>query len=124
MPKHKQPQPIPPVSRDPNPTVEFVTVAWMLSVMTALLCELGFAAARAYLLWVNAEAALIQALAAMLVFAALVVGFVSLGLMVIVVRMRREPPPRGIVAFAGVVGILPLVAILVRVVAVAMTAAP
>jgi hypothetical protein len=113
MPKRHPPQSEPPVKRDPNPTVEFVTVAWMLAVMTVLICELGFAAARAFLLLVNSEANLIRALAAMLFFAALVVGLISLGMMAIVIRMRRDPPPRGIVAFATVVGVLPLVALAV-----------
>ncbi|HVU89364.1 MAG TPA: hypothetical protein VHD36_18700 [Pirellulales bacterium] len=124
MPKRKKPQSEPPVARDPNPTVEFVTVAWMLSVMTALVCELGFVAARAFLLLVNGEVPAIRALAAMLFFAALVVGLVSLGLMVIVMRMRRDPPPRGIVAFAAVVGVLPVAALLVRMLAGGVFAAP
>jgi hypothetical protein len=124
MPKRNQPTPKPPVQRDPNPSVEFVTVAWMLSVMTTLVCELGFVAARAFLLLVNSEADPIRALAAMLFFAALVVGLISLGLMVIVMRMRRDPPPRGIVAFAAVVGTLPLVALVVLVLAGAPIAAP
>ncbi len=89
----------------------------MLSVMTALVCELGFVAARVYLVLVNGDVPSIRALAAMLFFAALVVGLISLGLMVIVMRMRREPPPLGIVAFAAVVGMLPLAALLVLVLA-------
>lgn len=85
--------------------------------MTTLVCELGFAAARAYLLLVNSEADKIRLLAAMLVFAALVIGSISLGLMMIVLRMRREPPPRGILTFAAVVGVAPIVAMLLRVLA-------
>jgi hypothetical protein len=113
MPKRKQKIKAQP-TRDPNPSVEFLTVAWMLSVMTALVCELGFVAARGYLLLVDAKTATIQALAAMLLFAALVIGLVSLGLMVLVVRMRRVTPPRGILVFAAVVSLVPVAAMIVR----------
>jgi hypothetical protein len=114
MPKRK-PRQVPHSTRDPDPSAEFVTVAWMLSVMTALVCELGFVAARGYLLLVNAEAPTFQVLAAMLLFASLVIGLVSLGLMVLVVRMRQVAPPRGILTFAAVVAVAPMAAMLLRV---------
>jgi hypothetical protein len=123
MPKRKQKIEAQP-TRDPNPSVEFLTVAWMLSVMTALVCELGFVGARAYLLLVDPKTATIQALAAMLLFAALVIGLVSLGLMVLVVRMRRVTPPRGILVFAAVVSLVPIAAMLVRLLSGSLIATP
>ncbi|HEY4310083.1 MAG TPA: hypothetical protein VGN12_11580 [Pirellulales bacterium] len=123
MPKRKQKIEVP-SPRDPNPSVEFLTVAWMLSVMTALVCELGFVAARGYLLLVDSKTATIQALAAMLLFAALVIGLVSLGLMVLVVRMRRVTPPRGILVFAAVVSLVPVAAMIVRLLSGSLIATP
>ncbi len=120
----RKPNPKNPPPRDPNPTVEFVTVAWMLSVMTALVCELGFVAARAYLFFVNAETVPIQVLATMLLFAALVIGLIALGLMMIVVRMRRVTPPRGILTFAAVVSIAPVAAMILKLFSGSMPATP
>lgn len=83
--------------------------------MMALVCELGFVAARGYLLLVNAEAVAVQVLAAMLLFASLVIGLLSLGLMVLVVRMRQVALLRGILTFAAVVAVAPMAAMLLRV---------
>ena len=87
-----------------NRSVEALTVGWMLCVLTTLVCELGLAAARIYLLAVNPDARWIAALAAMLLFAAAVVGLISLLLAWAVVKIRREPPPRGVLVFALVIG--------------------
>jgi len=100
--------------RPQNPPVEALPVAWMLAVMTALVCELGCVAARSYLLLVNAEAAPIQALAVILLFAALIVGLIALALQWAVQRTARVKPPRGIHVFAAVVGAAPLVVLVVR----------
>ena len=90
---------------------EFLTVSWMLTVVTALLCELGTMATNWYV-WFRPEAERVDVLARLLMFAALVIGLISLGLLLLVLRRRQQPPPRGIVAFAAVVGAAPLVAIL------------
>ena len=95
---------------DPQ-TAEMLTVGWMLSVMTALLCEVGFVLARAYVLLVDSAASRIAVLAGMLLFAAAVVGAISLALCAVVARMRREPTPGGVIAVAVVIGAIPLVAI-------------
>jgi hypothetical protein len=105
---------VPPAGASDNRSVEALTVGWMLCVMTTLVCELGFAAARTYLLAVDRDARWIAALAAMLLFAAAVIGLISLFLAWAVVKMRREPPPLGILVFALVVGAVPLVTMLVR----------
>jgi len=103
-----------PVVASDNRSVEALTIGWMLCVMTTLVCELGLAATRIYLLAVNPNSRWIAALAAMLLFAAAVVGSISLLLAWAVVKMRREPPPRGVLFFALVIGAAPLVTMLVR----------
>jgi len=110
----RKPRPVVESSSGERPTVEFLTIGWMLAVVTALVCELGLVAARSYLLVVDGEAARMTSLAAILLFASLVVGLVVLGLGYAVVRSRRVPPPRGIVVFASVVGAAPLAALLLR----------
>jgi hypothetical protein len=116
MSKRKSRRVAPPIASEP-PAVETLTVGWMLSVMTTLACELGFVAARGYLLAFDGTARRIQVLAMMLMFAALVVGTTSVGLMVVVLRARRIPPPQGIVVFSSVVGLAPAVTILLRLLA-------
>jgi hypothetical protein len=86
----------------------------MLSVLTVLVCELAFAAVRGYLLIVDSEAPRLEMLLAELVFAALVVGIVSLVLALAVVKAGRTPPPRGILVFSIVVGAAPLATLLLR----------
>jgi hypothetical protein len=99
-------------AEDENPGIEFLTVAWALSVMTGLLCDLGAAGTR-FLIIDEADRTLAM-LSGLLFFAAAVVGLISLGLMAIVLRMRSESPPRGFVVFAIVVAIAPWVALLVQ----------
>lgn len=115
MPKSKRKQrPAKQRSQDePRPT-EFLTVGWMLSVFTARVCEIAFAAVRGYLLIVDEEAPRLETLAAVLVFAALVVGISSLLLAFAVVKAGRTPPPRGILVFSIVVGAAPLATLLLR----------
>ena len=112
MPKKKQRPKLP--ARPPQPPVEALPVAWMLAVMTALVCELGCASARAWLRLVNPAAEPIRVLAVILLFAALVVGLIALGLQWAVQRTARIKPPRGIHVFAAVVGTIPLVVLVVR----------
>ena len=92
---------------------EAVTIAWMLAVMMTLLCELGVAGAAAYIAF-DDEAAMIQMLFGTLLFAALVMGVISLLLTVAAIKSRRAPPPRGIVVLAIAVGAVPIVAALLR----------
>jgi hypothetical protein len=120
MPKRKQRPLVQPLAVEP-PAVETLTVGWMLAVMTALVCELGFVAARGYLTAVDAGSAKMQVLATVLLFAAFVIGSASLALAYGVVRARRTAPPRGILVFSVVVGAAPAATLLVRLLASAVT---
>jgi hypothetical protein len=93
---------------------DLLTVGWMLCVFTALLCEIAEAAtAWAYSLqpdWVN-----LALLRGLLIFAATMAGIFSLVLAVVVWKVRRQPVPLGVMAFALLVGLEPLVLLAVRV---------
>ena len=82
-----------------SPAAESLTIGWMLTVMTALACELGLCAA----LWLekmHPDAQPIHALTGLLLFAGALIGLLSLVLLPFVVRMRRVPPPTGVMVFA------------------------
>jgi hypothetical protein len=85
-----------------------VTVGWMLAVMTTLVCELGVLAAYWYAA-AHPEAAKADVLCGLLLVAAIVVGLVSLCLLPLVVKLRRQMPPLPVVIFAIVVSLSPLV---------------
>jgi hypothetical protein len=86
-----------------------VTVGWMLSVMTTLVC-----AVVAALVWLvmreRAEAASAMVLVRLLHFSAVVTACISLALLPVVIKIRREPPPVSLVLFAAIVAALPILA--------------
>jgi len=90
---------------------EFSTVVWMLTVMTALACELG-AVAAAWTFSARPDWTNVGLLRDVLVFSSLVIGSLSLALAVIVWNLRRERPPIGITVFAVVVGVEPVLLML------------
>lgn len=94
-------------SKESRPA-EMFTVAWMLSVMTALLCEV----ASVLIGLVRDDRGLAATFSGYLMFAALIVGVISLLLLPAVFKLRRVPPPRGITVFAVVVGAAPIVLLL------------
>ncbi len=110
----RKPQPVLQPQASARQSIEILTVAWMLAVFTTLACELGFAATRGYLLATDGPPGRLGALVGMLLFAALVVGLVAIGLGMVVIRQRRPAPPQGIVVFSMVVGALPIVAVVLR----------
>lgn len=90
---------------------EVTTVGWMLSVMTALACQVMALAIWAFFQGrADADRALI--FARYLHFSAIILGLASLGLMAIVLKVRSEPPPRSILIFAIVVALAPIAALL------------
>ncbi len=106
--KKKRPAPVVPPE---SPASVAVTVSWMLTVMTTLVC-----AGMALLVWLavreRAENAVGLMFAGYLHFASLATAFVSLALLPAVYKVRRDPPPPSIVAFALLAAALPIVAVL------------
>lgn len=91
-------------------SVDALTVGWMLMVFTTLACELGALLAYGYVMQFDRQAVSVGTLAGMLLFAACVIGLMSLLVCPVVLRTRRVPPPRSILVFAVVVGFAPLLA--------------
>jgi hypothetical protein len=85
---------------------DVATIGWMLTVTTTFACELGAAVVR----WLAADDSdgPLDLLWHLLLFAAAVIGFISLLAVPVVIKSRRRLPPRGILAFALVVGSAPL----------------
>ncbi|HEX6962593.1 MAG TPA: hypothetical protein VF175_12045 [Lacipirellula sp.] len=89
------------------------TVAWVVSVIMVLLCDIGAAAAH----WWSRDYANSGGIALfkeLLLFAGAAIGFVSLALLPIMLKVRRVPPPTGILVFAVCVAAAPMVAILAQ----------
>lgn len=91
-------------SRESRST-DALTIGWMLMVMTALVCELGFLAARGF---AGAESGGSMAvLMLLLLLASTIIGLGVLLLTPVVIKIRRDPPPRAIIVFSVVVGMAP-----------------
>lgn len=85
----------------------------MLTVMMTCLCEVG---AFALGVWLrnSAGGTSFELLRGILLFAAVVLGLVTIILTAIVWRLRRVPPPMGITLFALVVAIVPMLTIVIQ----------
>ena len=90
-----------------------LTVVWTLAVTTTFLCDIGAAVSRLWLA-ANPEAAGAAFVSGMLLFAAVVISLLVLGLLPIVLRIRRQPPPRGYIVFAVLVAVAPILAVAIQ----------
>lgn len=82
---------------------EHLTVGWMLSMLTTLLCQVG-----ALAVWLlSGDSEPLRAFAGYLFFAALILGLVSLLLGLAVLKLRTIRPPLGITIFAFAIAALP-----------------
>ena len=90
-----------------SPTAETLTVAWVICILTVAACDLGAAATR---LSADAfdDAPGVALLSGLLLFAAAIIGLLCVVLTPVVVRIRVEPPPPGLIVFALVVSAAPL----------------
>jgi hypothetical protein len=96
-----------------SPAADFMTVGWLVAVLTTLMCELLSVAAQ-WFARSSPENATINVFAGFVLFASVTTGLVTLLLTPIVVWSRRVRPPVGITVFAVVVGAAPLVILLLR----------
>ena len=81
----------------------------MLTVLNTFACELGAVATRWYA-WTNAPSPTLLMISGVLLFAALVVGLISLAILFVVLKIRKTRPPLGVIVFAVFVGVMPMVA--------------
>ena len=86
---------------------ELVTIAWSLTVVTLLFCDLGVGLSQLALRAAE-PSVMVRVFAAWLLFSAGVIGVGSLVLLPFVLRMRVEQPPRGFTVLAVVVAVSPL----------------
>lgn len=90
------------------------TVAWTVSVTTVLLCNLASAAAH-FIAGRQPQVAGMALLSQWLLLSGGLIGVASLVLLPIVYRVRRDPPPTPVVAFAVLAAIAPIVAIAMKI---------
>ena len=112
MSKHAKKPSRPSRAADNSRLVESATTFWMLTTVTTLTCEIMTAISRAYVWFVDPDAAKMALLSGMLLFASLVLGCLALGLGVVVIRARKTPPPRSIIVGAMTIAIAPMIAAL------------
>lgn len=93
--------------------VELATVAWMMAVMTTLVCG-----SVAGLVWLYAHdragADNVMLFGHVIHFGAIVTGLVSLVLMAVVLKTRRERPPTSIIVASAIIAVLPLLPVAFR----------
>jgi hypothetical protein len=91
-----------------------MTVCWMIAVMQTFLLELATIAVRWYTQLHPEQERAVMAFKLLYLSAALG-GCISLLLLLVVFRLRRVPPPKGVTAFATIVGALPILTLLLGV---------
>ena len=87
---------------------ESITVFWTTCVLATVLGEAGGLIARLVIIFADSYPAL-ELLSALLLLIAAVTGMISLGLLPLVYRWRRVPPPVAIVRFSIGAAVLPFV---------------
>lgn len=87
--------------------VEILTVGWMLTVITALVCEVGFLASSLAVSQFGASNS-VSVLGGLLLFAAVVIGFISLIIAPVVLKSRKTPTPRAVIVVGVCAGLLPI----------------
>jgi hypothetical protein len=113
MPKRKKKPTAAPAAPVESQGAEAATIGWMLSVLTATVCECGVLAARLYFAW-HPDAAAVGTAGELLLFASAITGLVTLLLVPVVYKTRLVPPPSAVTAFAIVVGIAPCAILLLQ----------
>ena len=90
---------------------EWLTVAWMLTVMTTLVCELGAAATAIYVSRFNPQSVTIRTLGSLLLFAAIIIGTISLLMLPVAAKKRPQPIPRPVAIGSVFIGGIPWMAL-------------
>lgn len=84
----------------------------MLSLMATILAELVGFATRILFVWQSSD--LMRVVSSLMLLVAMVSGVATLIMTPIVLRTRRQPPPRPIVIVAIVAGVLPVLALVAQ----------
>ncbi|REK10932.1 MAG: hypothetical protein DWQ37_15985 [Planctomycetota bacterium] len=102
-------KPIPRDASGESRTAEMATVAWMMSVMSNVLCA-GVAALVFLAVGDRPDADKVRLFAALLHFGGFVFAVLSLVLLGVVLKLRQQPPPPSITWFAVTVALLTIAA--------------
>jgi RsiW-degrading membrane proteinase PrsW (M82 family) len=92
---------------------EAATVAWTVSVTMVVACDVAAIVAHLYLLRNPGERP-VAVLAQLMLFGGAVIGVASLGLLPVVRKLRRVPPPTGFTVFAACAAAAPVLALIAR----------
>ncbi len=90
-----------------------ITIAWTVTVTTLTFCLLATLGAHGYVKLVP-DAKKMLLLREMMLFAAAIVGTLSILLLPAVYRFRQTPPPRGLVVFGMCLSVAPLLVMVLR----------
>jgi len=94
-------------------TAEFMMAGWGIVLLTTLICEV--AAALLYLYaGVRPASAQLRMLTSMFHIAAVIMGAISLAIIPVLFKLRRQPPAPSVVTMALVIAGLPLVGLVLR----------
>jgi len=94
-------------------TGDAATVAWTVSVTMVLVCDIVAIAAHFYTESYPLARG-INLLKELMLAGGAVIGFISLALLPIVLKVRRAPPPTGVMAFGLCAAAAPILALIVR----------
>ena len=92
---------------------EALTVGWTVSVTTVLMCDVAAAAAHVFFR-TYPDARGVGILCELLLFAGAAIGVASLLMIPVVMRLRKTPPPTGLIAFALCAAAAPILAIVLK----------
>lgn len=100
--------------RPKGPPVDGLTVGWMLTLITTIFCLFVAISARAFVRYIQPQAAMIGVLSGLMLFAAAIISLILLVLTPIIVRRKISNPPQGLVVFAYAVGAAPWISMLLQ----------
>jgi len=113
--KNKRSKKVAHVAPTETRAAEALTVAWTVSLTTVLLCNLIAVAAHLYVS-AHPDATRMAMLCDLILFAGALIGAVFIGLLPVIYRVRKVPPPHGLVVFGVLVAVGPIIALVVRMV--------
>lgn len=102
-----------PLAPRESQTSEAATIAWTVSVTMVVACDVAAVAAHVYFL-VTPAAKSAGLFGGLMLLSGALIGVASLGMLPVVYRVRRTPPPTGFVVFAVCAAVAPLVALAAR----------
>ena len=98
--------PVAPVAKE-SAAAEWATIGWLLAALTTVACLAVWGCVRGAA-YFAAEASTLRQVAGFLLFAALAVGIANLALCIVAHGLRTVAPPRPLLWFSLLIGLLPM----------------